>query len=139
MIASGAIAWRVSTDVVTCRAAIAALVSLLATGCGSNGGATATTFTGARIRAAVPGRPARRPSRQAASSEFQYELPATVEGAPVQLHFRRLLATRRWQCSFHEHAAGEPDGFFCRREGASLDGRIADRGGYTLVVQVNGR
>ena len=28
--------------------------------------------------------------------------PVTVGGAQVQLHFRRLLATRRWQCSFHE-------------------------------------
>ena len=62
-----------------------------------------------------------------------------VEGAEVQLHFRRLLGARRWQCSFHERAAGEPYGFSCRRDGASLDGEIADRGGYTLVVQANGR
>jgi hypothetical protein len=70
------------------------------------------------------------------ASEFQYELPAAVEGAQVQLRFRRLLGTRRWQCSFHERAVDEPYGFFCRREGASLDGKIADRGGYTLVMQV---
>jgi hypothetical protein len=72
------------------------------------------------------------------SSEFQYELPPGVQGAPVQLHFRRLLGTRRWQCSFHDHAAGETYGFFCRRGSASLTRTIADRGGYTLVVQVSG-
>jgi hypothetical protein len=72
------------------------------------------------------------------TSEFQYELPTTVRGSLVQLHFRRLLATHRWQCSFHARTAVVHYGFFCRREGTSLDGKIADRGGYTLVVQVSG-
>jgi hypothetical protein len=68
------------------------------------------------------------------SSELQYELPTSVGGSQVQLHFRRLLASRGWRCSFNEHSAGEPYGFWCRREGEQIDGTIGDRGGYTLVV-----
>ncbi len=131
---------------VTCRAAAsAALVAVVATGClGSGGGGDDAAQRNGAIESALasvqqyPG--ARLVDRHAsdAAIEFQYELPADVQGAPVQLHFRRLLGTRRWQCRFHDRSAGEPYGFFCRREGASLDGKIADRGGYTLVVQVNG-
>ena len=132
---------------VTCRAAaIAALVSLLATGClGTGGGNGADAQRDGAIESALasvqqyPGARLVDRHESDAASELQYELPVAVEGAPVQLHFRRLLATRRWQCSFHDRAAGEPYGFFCRREGATLTGKIADRGGYTLVLQVNGR
>ena len=130
---------------VGCRAAaIAALVAVVATGClGTGGGDDDVVQRNGAIESALasvqqyPG--ARLVDRHDsdAASEFQYELPVAVEGPEVQLHFRRLLGTRSWQCSFHERAAAEPYGFFCRREGASLDGKIADRGGYTLVVQVN--
>jgi hypothetical protein len=133
--------------VVACRAAaIAALVSLLATGClGTGDGNGDDPHRRGAIESALasvqqyPGARLVDRHESDAASEFQYELPVAVEGAPVQLHFRRLLATRGWRCSFHDRAAGETYGFFCRRQGASLTGTIADRGGYTLAMQVNGR
>ncbi len=132
---------------IACRAAaIAALVSLLATGClGTGGGNGDDGRRSGAIESALasvqqyPGAQLVDRHDSDAASEFQYRLPVAVEGAPVQLHFRRLLATRRWQCTFHDRAAGESYGFFCRREGTSLTASIADRGGYTLTLQVNGR
>jgi hypothetical protein len=126
-------------------AAIAVVAGLATTGClGGGGGNGEGVQRGAAIESALasvqqyPGaRLVDRHDRDA-TSEFRYELPVTVPGSQVQLHFRRLLGTRRWQCSFRDRATDERYGFFCRREGASLDGKIADRGGYTLVVQVNG-
>jgi hypothetical protein len=123
---------------------LAALVALLAAGClgkaAGDGEADRRAAAVAAVLASVQQYPgARLVDRHAdgAARELQYETPVTVGGAKVQLHFRRLLEARGWRCSFHEPAAGEEYGFFCRREGDSLGASI-DRGGYTLVVQVGG-
>lgn len=122
---------------------IAALV-LLATGCLGQGGEPGDARRDAAIETVLasvqqyPGARLVDRHEDGAARELQYETPATVEGAKVQLHFRRLLAARGWRCSFHEPAAGEEYGFSCRREGDSIGGSIADRGGYTLLVQVSG-
>ena len=134
--------------VVACRAAASAvLIAAVATGClgtgGGNGDEAERNAARSRRRSHPSSSTRARASSTAtkatprASSSTSSPLPS--KGAQVQLHFRRLLGTRRWQCSFHARSAAQPYGFFCRRESASLDGKIADRGGYTLVLQVNGR
>ena len=88
-IASGATARRASTDVVTCRAAaIAALVAAARDrlprhggGDGDDAARSARDRVGARIRPAVPGRPARRPSRQRRRERVPVRAPVAVEGA----------------------------------------------------------
>ena len=127
------------------RAAVIAALVLLATGCLGQGGERRRRAAGCApietVLASVQQYPGARlvdRHEDGAARELQYETPATVEGAKVQLHFRRLLAARGWRCSFHEPAAGEEYGFSCRREGDSIGGSIADRGGYTLLVQVSG-
>jgi hypothetical protein len=122
--------------------AVAALVAIFSTGCLGFGG---EGDGGDRRRAAIDAALASVPQYpgarlvdrhdRATEGEFQYEVPVTVQGSQVQLHFRRLLATRRWRCTFNERAPGVPYGFTCRRGEWSLEGEIGDRGGYGLVVQ----
>ena len=72
------------------------------------------------------------------ASELHFELPGAVTGSQVQLHFRGVLAARRWRCTFRQRVAGVPYGFGCRRGPASLSGSIGDRGGYELELQASG-
>jgi hypothetical protein len=124
-------------------AVVAALVAIFATGClgfgGEGDGDERRRAAIDVVLASVPQYPgARLVDRHdsAASTELHYELPPTVDGSDVQIHFRRLLTARGWRCTFNERAGGLPYGFACRRGGHILDGEIGDQGGYELVIQV---
>ncbi len=71
------------------------------------------------------------------TSTVGYLVPQPATGGRVMLHFRRMLPTRGWKCSFAAPARDEERRIACRRGHESLEAVISDRGHYELIVQAS--